>query len=147
MGDGRNSVFLAKNGWKVTGIDISSQGVGLAVRRALQNKVTIDARVLDINEFKLERGTWDLILLFYVEPLLHLQTIGIQNSLTKDGYLMVEYATGADSIGGETVIARFEKMFPLLVIRFFQDLPGSSDWSANLTEQRIIRFIGQRRAS
>ena len=33
MGQGRNSIFLAKNGWKVTGVDIADEAVAFALKQ------------------------------------------------------------------------------------------------------------------
>jgi SAM-dependent methyltransferase len=145
MGDGRNSIFLAKAGWRVTGIDISSEGVGLAMRRAEDSKVRIDARILDVKDFSFEKDRWDLILLFYVEPLLETHAARIQDGLAKDGFVLIEYAAATSTGAGRDVLRKFEEMLPSLDIRFFQDLPGSSDWSSNLSDQRIVRIIAQKR--
>ncbi|MBS1977376.1 MAG: methyltransferase domain-containing protein [Bacteroidetes bacterium] len=54
MGQGRNSVFLAKQGWKVTGIDIADEAVHYALEQAKGNHVTIDARITPMEDLILE---------------------------------------------------------------------------------------------
>jgi len=67
MGNGRNTIFLAQQGWDVTGLDLSDVGVAQAQERARTLSVRIDARVQDIDVFDFGAGQWDLIcLLFFV---------------------------------------------------------------------------------
>lgn len=50
-GAGRDSLFLAKNGFNVTAIDISASGIAKLKEVAAENKITINAEVKDIREF------------------------------------------------------------------------------------------------
>jgi SAM-dependent methyltransferase len=54
MGNGRSTIFLAQQGWEVTGLDLSDVGVAQARERARRLGVRIDARVQDINLFDSE---------------------------------------------------------------------------------------------
>src|SRR5882757_4474339 len=47
-GEGRNAVFAAKLGWKVSAFDISSEGKNKAGRLAVANNVTIDYQVCEL---------------------------------------------------------------------------------------------------
>src|SRR6478609_4052504 len=44
-GEGRNAIFAAKLGWKVSAFDISVEGKNKALRLAQANKVTLDYQV------------------------------------------------------------------------------------------------------
>ena len=69
MGEGRNTIYLAQQGWNVTGIDVSDIGVAHAKERAGSLGLRIDARVQDVNRFDFGTSQWDLIcLLYYVIP-------------------------------------------------------------------------------
>ncbi|MBS1542196.1 MAG: methyltransferase domain-containing protein [Bacteroidetes bacterium] len=65
MGQGRNSLFLAKQGWKVTGIDIADEAVHYALKQAKGNHVTIDARITPMEDFDFGTNRWDLIVHVY----------------------------------------------------------------------------------
>jgi SAM-dependent methyltransferase len=65
MGEGRNAVFLAQQGWDVTGVDISGVAVAQAKERARKLGVKIDARVEDIDQFDFGTSQWDLVCLMY----------------------------------------------------------------------------------
>jgi hypothetical protein len=56
MGQGRNTVFLAQQGWDVTGLDLSELGVAEAKDRARKLGARIDARVQDV--FRFDFGYW-----------------------------------------------------------------------------------------
>jgi len=61
-GEGRNAVFLAQRGFRVTGVD--SSPIGLAKARALaeQRGVHIDTVVADLADFDLGTSAWDGII-------------------------------------------------------------------------------------
>ena len=58
-GEGRNSIFLAQQGFHVTGVDISGQGLAKAALRAAAECLEIDFRQVDLDLFRLQ-GTYDL---------------------------------------------------------------------------------------
>lgn len=71
-GEGRNSVFLAKQQFRVTGVDSSAVGLEKAQRLAANNDVSIETVVADLQHFEIEREIWDGIVSIYChlpEPL------------------------------------------------------------------------------
>jgi 2-polyprenyl-3-methyl-5-hydroxy-6-metoxy-1,4-benzoquinol methylase len=62
-GEGRNSLYLAQNGFRVTGLDISDTGIGKGQRRAKQLGVEVDFQRVDLDTYVIERK-FDLILNF-----------------------------------------------------------------------------------
>lgn len=62
-GEGRNSVFLALNGFRVTGLDISDIGLAKAAARAKEEEVIVDFRRVDL-ERHIITEKYDLILNF-----------------------------------------------------------------------------------
>jgi 2-polyprenyl-3-methyl-5-hydroxy-6-metoxy-1,4-benzoquinol methylase len=65
MGEGRNGVYLATKGFEVVGLDISEKGLAKAHHLAKLNGVTIETLVVDLENHKLEKNTYDVILLMY----------------------------------------------------------------------------------
>ena len=49
MGEGRNAVFLASNGFQVEGIDCSGKGVAKAKALADEKKVSIEAKTQNLD--------------------------------------------------------------------------------------------------
>lgn len=62
-GEGRNSIFLARRGFAVTGLDISEAGLAKASRRAAEAGLTIDFRQADLEGYGFSE-TYDLVLDF-----------------------------------------------------------------------------------
>ncbi len=65
IGEGRNGVFLATQGFEVVGLDISEKGLAKAHQLAKQNGVIIETRVVDLENHQLEKNAYDVILLMY----------------------------------------------------------------------------------
>lgn len=66
MGQGRNTIFLAEQGWDATGVDLSDVAVAQAKRRAAQLNVRISAVIDDLDHYRPGTGNWDLVALFYM---------------------------------------------------------------------------------
>lgn len=64
-GEGRNAVFLAKQGYQVTAVDISSVGLKKAEKLALENNVEIETICADLSSFELGVACWDGIVSIY----------------------------------------------------------------------------------
>ena len=60
-GEGRNSVFLAKLGYNVTAVDMSSNAIEKAKMLAKENDVDVDFVHADLTEFVIVQNHWDAI--------------------------------------------------------------------------------------
>lgn len=58
-GEGRNAVFLARRGFRVTAVDSSAVGLGKASQLAAQWGVDIETIVADLATFELGSNRWD----------------------------------------------------------------------------------------
>lgn len=91
MGEGRNAVFLAKNGFNVDGCDISEIAVKKALDLAKENNVKIHAFVADLETYKLPKDTYDVIACFYY--LQHGLVPQMKESLKPGGMIIYETYT------------------------------------------------------
>ena len=66
-GEGRNSVWLARQGLAVTAFDISPVGVEKAQRLARAAGVQIDQRVGDINDWDWDAARYDLVPAIFIQ--------------------------------------------------------------------------------
>lgn len=64
-GEGRNSVYAAKQGWKVSAYDLSVEGKRKAERLARKHNVKIDYRVGELHELDFEKELFDVIAVIY----------------------------------------------------------------------------------
>jgi SAM-dependent methyltransferase len=67
MGQGRNALFLATQGWKVTGIDISDEGIRQARAAAARRKLALEMILGDYGTWDHGSEAWDLVLLIYTD--------------------------------------------------------------------------------
>jgi SAM-dependent methyltransferase len=65
MGEGRNGVFLATQGFEVLGLDISEKGLRKAHDLAKEFNSTIETRVVDLEKTRLLENEYDVIVMTY----------------------------------------------------------------------------------
>ena len=65
MGQGRNAVYLAGRGWKVTGFDLSGEAIKAASANAREAGVRIEAIKASYADFDFGTAKWDLIVLTF----------------------------------------------------------------------------------
>jgi len=88
MGNGRNSMYLAKLGFCVEGIDISTEGVNTALELAQKVGVTIKAQVANLESYVIEKEAYELIICFnYLQRSLIPQ---IKDGLIRNGMIVYE---------------------------------------------------------
>lgn len=65
MGEGRNGVFLATQGFEVTGVDISEEGLKKAKALGSEKGVTLTTVVADLESYTIPPDTYDVIICTY----------------------------------------------------------------------------------
>lgn len=68
MGEGRNAVFLAEQGFTVEGVDCSKKAIEKAKSLADEKKVTIDAKVQNLDFFLMPLMKYDSVIMTYYKP-------------------------------------------------------------------------------
>jgi SAM-dependent methyltransferase len=66
-GEGRNAVWLATQGWSVTGVDFSGVGIAKANRLAEASGVTAEWVVADVTVWPAPAAAFDLAIVFYLQ--------------------------------------------------------------------------------
>lgn len=66
-GEGRNAVWLATQGWQVTGVDFSSVGVQKGERLAAERGVDVEFVVGDATTWSPPEAGYDLVIVFYLQ--------------------------------------------------------------------------------
>ncbi len=86
MEEGRNAIFLAKNGFAVAGIDYSDAALQKAHRLARENQIKISGINADLEQYEFETGKYDVIigLDLYRPRLVH----QVKNGLKKNGVVL-----------------------------------------------------------
>lgn len=88
MGEGRNAVYLAQNGFDVTGVDISEVAIEKCNKLAKERNTMVNAVVADLTDYDMGEGQFDLITKFYYyEPSIFPQII---DALKPGGIFILE---------------------------------------------------------
>ncbi len=135
MGQGRNAVYLAAQGWDVTGFDPSGEGVRIARSHAQMAGVKLRALVARDDEFDYGENRWDLIVITYVRDLRQDDAVRFSKALRPGG--IVVYENGADT--GNAVLRAF---LGFQIVRF-EDVETSPEWNPD-HHIRVQRLIAQK---
>ncbi|WP_289058761.1 class I SAM-dependent methyltransferase, partial [uncultured Flavobacterium sp.] len=92
-GEGRNAIFAAKLGWKVSAFDISEEGRNKALRLAENNNVSLDYQVGELETLNFQKEQFGAIALIYahfpaeIKSEIHQQ---LDKLLSKNGIIIFE---------------------------------------------------------
>jgi SAM-dependent methyltransferase len=142
MGQGRNAIYLARQGWTVTGFDPADRAVGLAQETAAKLGVTLTTLVQGYEDFDFGENRWDLIVLSYVGA----REVAAQvvRALRPGGIVVVEGfhrdVTQNSSVGGAVVFDSNElpKIFSGLRLLRYEDVETQTDFGAGVA--RAVRL-------
>lgn len=143
MGQGRNAIFLASQGWNVTGFDPADRAVAAANQAAQARGVKLTTQIVGSEKFDFGRNRWDLIVLSYVSFREELPKI--IESLAPGGMVVVEGfhrdTTLKRPVGGGVVFDTNEllKLFSPLRVVQYEDLEGPTDFGLG-EPNRLVRL-------
>jgi SAM-dependent methyltransferase len=146
MGQGRNALYLAQQGWTVTGFDPADKAVDVAQAEAKRLGVKLTALVQRDDQFDFGNQQWDLIVLSYVGA--RGLVSRVHDSLKPGGLVVLEAfhrdAQKAGPIGGAVVFDTNEllKLFDRFRILRYEDTDGTGDFG--LASTRLVRLCAQR---
>jgi 2-polyprenyl-3-methyl-5-hydroxy-6-metoxy-1,4-benzoquinol methylase len=136
MGQGRNSIFLAQQGWEVTGFDPSDEGVRQAQEQAHQQGLHLRTLVAREEDFDLGVGQWDLIVMTYVRRLRAGDADRFARALRPRGIFLYEN----NNVGKQNEILHDFLAWRILD---FEDVDTHADWHPERI-LRVERFIAER---
>jgi len=162
-GEGRNAVFAAKLGWKVSAFDISIEGMNKALQLAENKNVSIDYQVGELQELDYKHEQFDAIALIYAHFPSAIKSAyhkTLSNYLRKGGLLIFEafskkhldYIAKNEKVGGPKEI---DMLFSIEEIRTdFEnyEILALEEKEIELNEGlfhngrgSVIRFVGRKR--
>jgi SAM-dependent methyltransferase len=142
MGQGRNTIYLAQQGWDAVGFDPADRAVAAAQDAARLLGVHITTHVARAEDFAWGDAQWDLIVLSYVGAREY--TGKLLRALRPGGMVVVEAfhrdATKAHPIGGAVVFDTNElfQLFSAFRVVRYEDTMAVGDFG--LTETRVVRL-------
>ena len=143
-GQGRNSVWLATQGWKVTELDLSDVGLEIAKKAALAKHVKLDTIEADADTYDFGTAKWDLVTLIYAGSD-HDEILRLQRSVKKGGWFVIEFfgkATTAGSGIGGFAPGELAALFPGWKIETDEVVEGTPDWGSG--KGQVARFAAQK---
>jgi 2-polyprenyl-3-methyl-5-hydroxy-6-metoxy-1,4-benzoquinol methylase len=146
MGQGRNAIWLAQQGWNVTGFDPAEKAVALALQNAQKAGVKLTTEIKGMEDFNWAESRWDLIVMSYVGGRDVVDKL--QKALQPGGIVVVEGfhrdATRGRSIGGAVVFETGElpALFRQLRSVRYEEPIGTPDFGQE--KSRVVRYCGER---
>ena len=144
MGEGRNAVYLARKGFKVAGIDISSVAIRKAKLLASEFGVSIETINSSMQDFESKPNSYDVIICFYfVDRKVNQKLISM---LRPGGLLIYESHTdnqrrvkGNKSYDRRYLLREGEllKMFPSLKVLKYEEPMHTQDFRASAIFRKI----------
>jgi SAM-dependent methyltransferase len=115
-GEGRNGVWLARQGFEVSTVDVSAQGVDKARRLAAQAGVALQAAVADVTEFDLGLNHWDAIVSIFLHLPPRARSALHQRAMAalKSGGVLLWEAYGPEQLARATGGPRDAALLPAL---------------------------------
>jgi SAM-dependent methyltransferase len=150
MGEGRNALYLAGQGWEVTGFDISDVGVRMARDEAKKKGLKLEAVVDDVDRFDYGTDRWDLVIGMYMHGLITRNAGKIVASLKPGGLLVIEgfhrdistKTVEGGSLGYET--NELLKGFERLRVLYYEDTVAPADWSRGQPRSPVVRLLARK---
>jgi SAM-dependent methyltransferase len=123
-GEGRNAVWLAEQGWRVTGVDFSDVALAKAAELTASRGVEVDWIAADVLDYEPEQRGFDLVLLLYLQ-------------LPRDEILhAVRTAAGAVAAGGTLVVLGHD------TTNLTRGYGGPKDASVLYTPEDVVPALG-----
>ncbi|MDA8016273.1 MAG: methyltransferase domain-containing protein [Thermoanaerobaculia bacterium] len=146
MGQGRNSIWLAQQGWEVVGFDPADRAVALARTLAEEAGVEIRTEVVGSEDFDWGTDRWDLVVFSYVDvrPWIEVATA----SLRSGGLVVLEAfhhdATREGRVGPAVVWQTNEVLKAFLDFRIllYEDAVAEADFGRGQT--RVVRLLAEK---
>ncbi|HEY7057794.1 MAG TPA: class I SAM-dependent methyltransferase [Vicinamibacterales bacterium] len=142
MGQGRNTIYLAQQGWESVGFDPADRAVAAAQEQAGKLGVHIITSVARAEDFDWGESKWDLIVLSYVGA--REFVANVTRALRPGGMVVIEGfhrdATKAHPIGAAVVFDTNEllQLFGGLRVVRYEDTGAVGDFG--LEETRVVRL-------
>ena len=143
MGQGRNSLYLARKGWDVTGYDVSDQGLAIARKSAEQAGLKPNFVRASHGDFDFGVERWDLIVMIYslapMEDRSFLERV--RRSLKPGGYVLVEQfnSPSAEVKGPPNALINSFRDYRTIV---YEDVVDTSEWG--FRKARLGRIFAQK---
>lgn len=144
MGQGRNSIYLASRGWRVTGFDVAEVGLRKARAEAARLGLSLTAVHAADEEFDFGRDRWDLIVIIYAIE--KRSVYRVRQALKPGGIVLIEAAhrePGGYPFGYQS--NEMLKIFDGFRIQRYEERLGVPDFPTDRSKRELlVRLIAQK---
>ena len=142
-GQGRNALHLAAQGWKVTGVDLSDEGLRIARDEAAKRRLSLETVNANIDEYDFGKARWDLVTMIYAGA--NVAWIEkIKPSLRPGGLFIVEFfaqsPVSPKAFAPGQLAGLFADGYEILRDETVEDAP---DWA--LDRAKLVRFVARKK--
>jgi SAM-dependent methyltransferase len=140
-GQGRNGLYLASLGWKVTGVDFAMEALREAGEQAAAKKLDYEPVYANLASYDFGIEKWNLVDMIYTPD--HPEWIEkIKPSIQHGGLFVLEFfARDAKSQNG-TELSALEKAFTGWEISRHEVVEDTPDWAEN--RAALVRFVAKK---
>ena len=146
MGQGRNAVYLAGQGWKVTGFDVSGEATKAASANAAKAGVRIEAIKASYADFDFGTAKWDLIVFTFAwAPVTDPAFVArLHTSLRPNGRIVFEHFIDDPKSPRPAVMhalapGQLRGLFSGFRLDRYEELVGLGDWAGPGTH--LVRTV------
>lgn len=148
MGQGRNALYLARNGWEVTGFDLADKAVAYAQEQAREQGLELTTEIESFETFDYGDNQWDMITWLYGGCLWVDGITGkLKKALKPGGLFVFEFfhreagiSMGRPTFGCEanSIKEKFEKEGGFEVL-LYEEKEGVADYG--MDENKLIYMV------
>ncbi len=140
-GQGRNGLYLASLGWKVTGVDFAVQALREAGEQAAARKLDYEPVYANLASYDFGVDKWNLVAMIYTPD--HPDWIEkIKPSIQHGGLFVFEFFARGPNAPHGSELAALEQTFAGWEITRHEVVEDTPDWDQN--RAKLVRFVARR---
>jgi predicted TPR repeat methyltransferase len=144
MGVGRNALYLARQGWTVTGVDVSDVAVQKAREQAEAEKLKLTTVREDMFKVDYGRDRYDLVVFTYMGGERDGMTAKITQALKPGGLLVIEHFVKQPTTALGYEPGALPKLYPDLEVLRYVEEDSNPDYNREV-KGRVVRFLARKK--
>ena len=144
MGVGRNALFLARRGWKVTGVDLSDTAVQKAKEEAEAAKLPLTAVREDMFAFDYGTDRYDLVVFTYMGGEAQGMADKITAALKPGGLLVIEHFLRQEGMTLGYPAGVLPTLYPKLEVLRYAEEEGKPDYDQQV-KGKVVRLLARKK--
>ena len=144
MGVGRNALYLARHGWRVTGVDVSDVGVQKAREQAAAERLPLTAVREDMFKFDYGHNRYDLVVFTYMGGESQGMADKITEALKPGALLVIEHFLRRPGTQLGYPAGVLPSLYPKLEVLHYAEVDGRPDYGQQ-RPGKVVQFLARKR--